>query len=212
VPETDVDANRNVHPSLQSEQLLAQLTAAGETVKQLTAALDSNRDIGAAVGILMAFGRLTQQRAFDLLRQASRSLNIKLRDVALEVIHTGQLPGQAEPSPVRRPSQGESIPENRATFQSRVEEAIRMADLRDAAALARSAASRARGRAAMMRHEFALLREAGGDRTVNSADRQCDLDDRNAEAIDNLWTHRDGDAAANDRALLSEASKRVTSS
>jgi GAF domain-containing protein len=63
-----------------------------ERVENLTEALHSNRDIGVAIGILMAAGRLTRDEAFDLLRRTSQWLNVKLRDVAAEVAYTGQLP------------------------------------------------------------------------------------------------------------------------
>jgi GAF domain-containing protein len=55
-------------------------------------ALESNREIGVAIGILMAQHRITRDEAFDLLVQSSQWLNRKLRDVAAEVGETGQLP------------------------------------------------------------------------------------------------------------------------
>lgn len=55
----------------------------------LERALQSNRDIGAAVGVLMAQYKLTREQAFDLLRIASQNTNRKLHDVALDVIDTG---------------------------------------------------------------------------------------------------------------------------
>jgi GAF domain-containing protein len=58
----------------------------------LRAALDSNRRIGAAVGILMVQHGITQARAFDLLRDASQHANRKLRSIADEVVATGTLP------------------------------------------------------------------------------------------------------------------------
>jgi hypothetical protein len=88
----------------------------------------------------------------------------------------------------------------------RITAALLKADLRDVAAAARTAKARARGQAAEVRHELALRREANGDMTANISDRDCEREDRNAEAIDNIWSSRDGDQAAADRALLSEAS------
>lgn len=64
----------------------------------LQAALESSRQIGSAVGILMANDRLTSDEAFALLVQASRNLNRKLRDIADEVTRTGALPAPAERS------------------------------------------------------------------------------------------------------------------
>lgn len=54
-------------------------------------ALASNRDIGTAMGILMARHLATRQQAFDLLRVASQHTHRKLADVARDVIDTGEL-------------------------------------------------------------------------------------------------------------------------
>lgn len=56
------------------------------------AALSSSRQIGTAIGIIMARRLVTSDEAFDLLRAASQDLNRKLREVAAEVEETGQLP------------------------------------------------------------------------------------------------------------------------
>lgn len=61
-------------------------------VAQLGAALDSSRQIGAAVGILMAQHRVTSADAFGLLTETSQHLNRKLREIAAEVALTGELP------------------------------------------------------------------------------------------------------------------------
>jgi len=60
-----------------------------DRVANLERALNSNRDIGTAVGVLVAQHRLTRDQAFDLLRIASQNTNRKLHDVALDVIDTG---------------------------------------------------------------------------------------------------------------------------
>ncbi|TQM61975.1 GAF and ANTAR domain-containing protein [Humibacillus xanthopallidus] len=57
----------------------------------LQRALDSNRDIATAVGVLMSEQKITRDQAFDLLRIASQNTNRKLREVALDVIETGAL-------------------------------------------------------------------------------------------------------------------------
>jgi GAF domain-containing protein len=64
----------------------------------LQLALESSRQIGSAVGILMANDRLTADAAFSALVQASRTLNRKLRDIADEVTRTGALPAPARRS------------------------------------------------------------------------------------------------------------------
>ncbi|MCW2538902.1 MAG: hypothetical protein JWN95_627 [Frankiales bacterium] len=70
----------------------------------LQRALESNREIGMALGILMARELHTADEAFSRLRTASQHLHRKLRDIAGEVIHTGALPKHPEhssPSPSR---------------------------------------------------------------------------------------------------------------
>jgi hypothetical protein len=63
-----------------------------EMVMNLQRALESNREIGVAIGILMARALCTQQQAFDRLRTASQGLHRKLRDIAEQVKETGELP------------------------------------------------------------------------------------------------------------------------
>ncbi|MFL6162518.1 MAG: ANTAR domain-containing protein [Jatrophihabitantaceae bacterium] len=58
----------------------------------LDLALASGRRIGAAIGILMSSRRLTEQQAFEALRVASQHSNRKLRDLAEDVLLTGELP------------------------------------------------------------------------------------------------------------------------
>jgi GAF domain-containing protein len=76
----------------------------------LEQALQSNRRIGMAIGVLMAQNKLTEQQAFDLLRVASQNLHVKLREIAEEVILAGSAPTWptkvADPKPVRTRSNG----------------------------------------------------------------------------------------------------------
>jgi hypothetical protein len=58
----------------------------------LARALETNREIGVAMGIMMASGKLTARQAFDQLSAASQNLNRKLRDIAADVALTGELP------------------------------------------------------------------------------------------------------------------------
>ncbi len=60
-------------------------------VRSLEEALQSNREIGIAIGILMSRHRITQQQSFDLLRMASQHTHRKLRDIATDVAETGML-------------------------------------------------------------------------------------------------------------------------
>lgn len=63
-----------------------------EQISGLEQAVASNRAIGMAIGILMAIHRVSQQDAFDLLRETSQRSNRKLREIADEVVLTGALP------------------------------------------------------------------------------------------------------------------------
>jgi GAF domain-containing protein len=63
-----------------------------EQISGLEQAVASNRAIGMAIGILMATHRIDQDVAFELLRTLSQHTNRRLREIADEVIHTGQLP------------------------------------------------------------------------------------------------------------------------
>ncbi|HEV2886560.1 MAG TPA: GAF and ANTAR domain-containing protein [Jatrophihabitans sp.] len=72
----------------------ARLTA---QVSNLEHALTTNRDIGTAIGVLMATHKITRQQAFDLLRIASQHSHRKLREIALDVVETGVLDYPATP-------------------------------------------------------------------------------------------------------------------
>jgi len=63
-----------------------------DNARTLAEAIDSNRLIGAAIGILMGRHRLTQDQAFSLLRRTSQNSNRKLRDIADDVLHQGDIP------------------------------------------------------------------------------------------------------------------------
>lgn len=62
-----------------------------EAVANLQRALESNREIGTAMGVLMARLKIPRDQAFGLLRMASQSSNRKLRDIATEVVDTGSV-------------------------------------------------------------------------------------------------------------------------
>lgn len=81
-------------------------------IANLQCALGSNREIGAAMGILMARHQLTADQAFDLLRRTSQHCHRRIVSIAAEVIETGalELPEGVEllerrptPGPPRRP-------------------------------------------------------------------------------------------------------------
>ncbi len=56
------------------------------TAATLKSGLASNREIGKAMGLMMAFHKITDDQAFDMLRKASQDLNIKLSEVARQVV------------------------------------------------------------------------------------------------------------------------------
>jgi signal transduction histidine kinase/DNA-binding response OmpR family regulator len=76
------------------------LAQAERRAANLEVALGSNRQIGAAIGILMQRHKITERQGLDLLRRSSQAANRKLRDIADTVVLTGELP---EHAPVRSP-------------------------------------------------------------------------------------------------------------
>jgi GAF domain-containing protein len=72
-----------------------------ERAENLETALQSNREIGMAVGILMVRYGLTDQAAFDLLRVTSQHEHRKLRDIAAETVYSGELPQRPERAVLR---------------------------------------------------------------------------------------------------------------
>jgi AmiR/NasT family two-component response regulator len=77
-----------------AEELVAagsDLAAATARVEHLEKALVSNRRIGMALGILMERHRLSEEQAFDRLRELSQRTNVKLRDLAEQFIYTGDV-------------------------------------------------------------------------------------------------------------------------
>ncbi|HEX8305589.1 MAG TPA: ATP-binding protein [Jatrophihabitans sp.] len=68
------------------------LNRAEDKAANLERALSSNRQIGTAMGILMARLKLTDEQAFDMLRKVSQNKHRKLRDIAEEVAMTGEIP------------------------------------------------------------------------------------------------------------------------
>ncbi len=60
-----------------------------EEARTLAAGIESNREIGTAIGLLMAAHGLSAQEAFDTLRRASSHLNRKLASIAREIVERG---------------------------------------------------------------------------------------------------------------------------
>ena len=59
--------------------------------ENLARALETNRHIGTAIGILMAEYKLSDDAAFDLMRATSQNTHRKIRDIADDVVLTGRL-------------------------------------------------------------------------------------------------------------------------
>ena len=66
--------------------------SARRTADNLQAALESRAVIDQAKGVLVERYRLTPDQAFQMLARASMNANRKVRDVADELVRTGELP------------------------------------------------------------------------------------------------------------------------
>ena len=64
---------------------------ASQRAENLSKALQSNREIGVAMGILMNERQFTRQESFDVMRVSSQNSHRKLADIAVEVADTGAL-------------------------------------------------------------------------------------------------------------------------
>jgi len=72
-------------------EALGDLASATVHAEHLERALVSNRRIGMALGIMMERHRLTEDQAFDRLRELSQRRNVKLRELAEQIIYTGDV-------------------------------------------------------------------------------------------------------------------------
>jgi hypothetical protein len=77
--------------ALNRARLAARLAAETSRANNLQSALASNREIGVAIGIVMLRYKLTESKAFDLLRRVSQHNHRKLRELAFEIGRTGEL-------------------------------------------------------------------------------------------------------------------------
>jgi ANTAR domain-containing protein/GAF domain-containing protein len=66
----------------------------------LRTALESRHVIGAAQGILVERYGVTVDGAFEVLKRQSSVHNLKLRDIAVRLVETGDMPLDARPSPL----------------------------------------------------------------------------------------------------------------
>ena len=75
-----------------AKQMGATHTVNSKGEENLTKALRTRELIGQAQGILMERERITADQAFDILRRASQHLNVRLREIAQNLIETGESP------------------------------------------------------------------------------------------------------------------------
>ena len=75
----------------QRDQLAQEVRLLREEVDNLQKALEHSRDIGVAMGILMATDKVTRECAFQMLRMVSQHQNRKVHRVAVDVLETGTL-------------------------------------------------------------------------------------------------------------------------
>ena len=68
-----------------------------DELKDMQTAMKSRAVIEQAKGVVMERYKISEDRAFAVLSRASQTSNIKLRDVAQDLIDTGTLPGVAPP-------------------------------------------------------------------------------------------------------------------
>ena len=78
------------HDSIQIAEMFASHSAVAmgfvHTVENLAAAITTRQVIGQAIGVVMERYQLDEDRAFDFLVRTSSTSNVKLRDVAAEVV------------------------------------------------------------------------------------------------------------------------------
>jgi AmiR/NasT family two-component response regulator len=80
------------------DELARQVTLLSDALMHMERALEHSRDIGVAMGIVMAQEQVTRECAWDMLRMVSQGQHRKLHLVAAEVVQTGELPLAQTPS------------------------------------------------------------------------------------------------------------------
>lgn len=88
---SDLHRQREIDREL-IDQLRHEAVAYRDKIANLETALATARRIGAAMGILMARLAFTEDEAFDALRTVSLHTNRKLRELADQVVLTGEMP------------------------------------------------------------------------------------------------------------------------
>jgi hypothetical protein len=70
----------------------------GEQASTLRRGLESNREIGKAIGLLMAMHKIGDDEAFEMLAKVSQEMNVKVAEVANQVIQHHRSEREATPS------------------------------------------------------------------------------------------------------------------
>jgi GAF domain-containing protein len=91
-------AEKFAEPAAGAMALALRLVTYADVIDQLRASLASRAIIDQAVGVIMGQERCTQDKAFSALRTASQNRNVKLRDIAREVV-TSASGEQPQPPP-----------------------------------------------------------------------------------------------------------------
>lgn len=88
------DASRLADALVVADQAALALAHVATRAKadNLEVALRTNREIAIAIGVVMDRMRITEQQAFDHLRQLSECGHVKLRDIATRIALTGEVP------------------------------------------------------------------------------------------------------------------------
>lgn len=84
--ETIESVRHEVHHASSALQLAVRLARHRETEENLRAAMTSRTPIDLAVGLIMGQNRCTQHEAVEILKTASSHRNIKLRDLAVDLV------------------------------------------------------------------------------------------------------------------------------
>lgn len=87
------DAGAQSRASLLADHATIAIDSAtvADRAETLRAGLETNRWIGAAVGVLVERHKVSPEQAFDLLKVASQRTNRRLADLAEELVQTGQV-------------------------------------------------------------------------------------------------------------------------
>jgi transcriptional regulator with GAF, ATPase, and Fis domain len=95
-------AGKFADPAAGALALGLRLVTYADVIDQLRASLASRAIIDQAVGVIMGQERCTQDKAFSALRTASQNRNVKLREIAREVV-TNASGEQPQPPPFEHP-------------------------------------------------------------------------------------------------------------